>query len=206
MTPRLAFTRDVSDRIVECELTHLARTPIDVATARAQHAHYEALLRTLGCDVRRVPAAPDHADAVFIEDTAVVFDEVALITRPGAESRRGEVPAVAEALGALRPLLHIVDPGTVDGGDVMTVGRDVWVGRTGRTNEDGISQMRTLLAPFGYVVHAVEVTGCLHLKSGITAVDDTTVLVNPAWVSPRPFSRYRVIDVDPHVAEPGALA
>lgn len=197
MTPRIAFTRDVADRIVDCELTHLARTPIDVASARAQHAQYEALLRTLGCDVRRVPPAPDHADSVFIEDTAVVFDEVALVTRPGAESRRGESAAVAHALGALRPLLHIVDPGTVDGGDVMAVGRDVWVGRTGRTNEDGIAQMRTLLAPFGYTVHAVEVTGCLHLKSGITAVDDATVLLNPEWISAGAFSRCRVIEVDP---------
>jgi dimethylargininase len=194
---RIAFTRDVSPTIVDCELTHLDRAPIDVARARAQHAEYERVLRALGCDVRRVAPAPAFPDAVFIEDTAVVLDEVALITRPGAESRRGETPAVMAALAPLRDLRRIEAPGTVDGGDVLVVGREVWVGRTGRTNDAGIAQMRAHLAPFGYTVHAVEVSGCLHLKTGVTALDDATVLVNPAWVDPGHFPRHRVVTVDP---------
>jgi len=193
----IAFTREVSPTIVECELSHLARTPIDVTTARAQHQAYELLLESLGCDVRRVAAAPDHPDAVFIEDIAVVFDEIAVITRPGAESRRDETPAVEAALGALRPVAHITAPSTLDGGDVLTVGRSVYVGRTLRTNIEGISQLRDALAPHGYEVHGVDITGCLHLKTAVTAVDDATVLLNPAWVSPAVFARFRVVEVDP---------
>ena len=193
----IAFTREVSPTIVDCELTHLARTPIDVATARAQHQAYERLLASLGCDVRRVPAAPQYPDAVFIEDAAVVFDEIAVITRPGAESRRDETAAVEAALGALRPVAHITAPGTLDGGDVLSVGRSVFVGRTDRTNLEGISQLRAAIAPHGYTVRGIDVTGCLHLKTAVTAVDDTTVLLNPDWVDPAVFARFRVIEVDP---------
>lgn len=200
MTTRLALTRAISPRLAECELTHLDRTPISVARAEAQHREYEATLRALGCEVRRVDPAPDQADSVFIEDTAVVFDEIAVITRPGAESRRAETVAVARALASLRPLAHIVAPGTLDGGDVLVVGTRVFVGRTGRTNADGITQLRAALAPHGYSVDAVEVTGCLHLKTAVTAIDDRTVLVNPSWVDARAFAPAVVIEVDP--AEP----
>lgn len=193
----IALTREVSPTIVDCELTHLARSPISVDIARSQHQAYEQLLVALGCEVRRVTPAPDHPDAVFIEDTAVVFDELAVITRPGAASRRAETAAVESALAALRPVARISAPGTVDGGDVLTVGRSVFVGRTGRTNEDGIAQLRALLAPFGYDVQGVDVTGCLHLKSAITAVDHDTVLINPEWVNPAVFARFRAEAVDP---------
>ncbi len=198
--PLVALTRDVSPTIAQCELTHLVRTPIDPAVARTQHAAYERLLRTLGCDVRRGAPAPDHPDAVFIEDTAVVVDELAVVTRPGAASRRPETAAVESALGALRPLARIAAPGTLDGGDVLVVGRRVFVGRTGRTNDAGIAQLRVLLAPFGYDVRGVDVTGCLHLKSAVTAVDDATVLLNPVWVGAEPFAGLRVVEVD--AAEP----
>lgn len=196
-TSWIAFTREVSPNIAQCELTHLARTPIDFDTACAQHHAYEQLLASLGCDVRRVAPAPNHPDAVFIEDVAVVFDEVAVITRPGAESRRAETAAVEAALAALRPVVRVVSPGTLDGGDVLTVGRSVYVGRTDRTNDAGISQVRAALAPHGYEVHGVDVTGCLHLKTAVTAVDDSTVLLNPEWVSRAVFSRFRVVEVDP---------
>lgn len=195
-----AFTRAISPRIVECELTHLDRTPIDVAAAQAQHAEYERVLASLGCTVEAVEPAPDQPDSVFIEDTAVVFDEIAVITRPGAESRRAETDAVARALAGLRPLARIVAPGTLDGGDVLVVGRRVFVGRTGRTNDAGIVQLRSALAPHGYTVTAVDVTGCLHLKTAVTAIDDGTVLVNPAWVDAAAFAPAAVITVDP--AEP----
>ena len=193
----IALTRAVSPTIAECELTHLARSPIDFETARMQHQAYEQLLAAIGCAVRRVAPAPRHPDAVFIEDAAVVFDEVAVITRPGAESRRDETAAVEAELAALRPIARIVAPATLDGGDVLIVGRRVYVGRTARTNDEGISQLRATLAPHGYEVHAVDVTGCLHLKSAITAVDDETVLANPEWVDAVIFGAFRVIEVDP---------
>lgn len=197
-----AFTRAISPRIVECELTHLDRTPIDVAAAQAQHAEYERVLASLGCTVEAVEPAPDQPDSVFIEDTAVVFDEVAVITRPGAESRRAETAAVERALAPLRPLAHIVAPGTLDGGDVLVVGRRVFVGRTGRTNDDGIAQLRAAISPYGYTVTAVDVTGCLHLKTAVTAVDDRTALLNPAWIDPTALAGLELIEVDP--AEPMA--
>jgi len=203
MTPFwIAFTRDVSPTLAQCELTHLARMPIDIDVARAQHAAYEAALARLDVDVRRVAPAPDSPDAVFIEDTAVVFDELAVITRPGAEARRREVAAVAAALGPLRLLVHLAAPATLDGGDVLVVGRTVYVGRTLRTNDEGASQLRAAVGPHGYDVRAVPVTHCLHLKSAVTALDDDTVLLNPAWVDAAAFTGRRVATVDP--AEPAA--
>jgi dimethylargininase len=198
----LALTRAVSPSIAQCELTHLDRLPIDADRAAAQHAVYEDALRALGCTVQRVAAAPDNPDAVFIEDTAVVLDEVAVITRPGAPSRRTEVEPVAEALRAYRPIVRIEAPGTLDGGDVMHVGRTLYVGRTARSNDDGIAQLRQLLDAYGYAVVAVDVQGCLHLKSAVTALDDDTVLCNPAWVSPSAFAPHRVLSV--HESEPSA--
>jgi dimethylargininase len=197
MSPHwIAFTRDVSPTITHCKLTHLARSPIDVWVARDQHRVYEALLAALGCEVRRVAPAPEHPDAVFIEDTAVVLDEVAVITRPGAAARRDEVTAVADALAPLRQLARIASPATLDGGDVLVLGRIVYVGETARTNTEGVAQLRAILSPFGYAVHGVPVTGCLHLKTAVTAVDDTTVLLNPAWVDEAAFRAYRVLTVD----------
>jgi dimethylargininase len=193
----LALTRAISPRLAEGELTHLERSPIDIDAARVQHAAYARALASLGCDVREVEAAPEYPDSVFIEDTAVVFDEIAVITRPGAESRRGEIPGVERALAPLRPLAHIRAPGTIDGGDVLVVGKWVFVGRTGRTNDEGIVQLRAVLAPFGYVVEAVEVTGCLHLKTAVTALDDHTVLVNPAWIAADALAGLARVEVDP---------
>lgn len=196
----LALTRAISPRLAEGELTHLERSPIDIETARAQHAAYARALATLGCEVREVDAAPEYPDSVFIEDIAVVFDEIAVITRPGAESRRGETAAVERALAPLRSVAHITAPGTLDGGDVLVVGKRVFVGRTGRTNDEGIAQLLGVLAPFGYTVEAVEVTGCLHLKTAVTALDDHTVLVNPAWIGVEALAGLARVEVDP--AEP----
>jgi dimethylargininase len=129
----IAFTRPVPDSVMDCELTHIARAPIDVANARRQHTEYQQALRSLGCEVRELPALHDHPDSVFIEDTALVFDECAVITRPGAESRRGETAGVAEALKPYRRLYHIEAPGTLDGGDVLRVGKRVYVGDSSPT-------------------------------------------------------------------------
>jgi len=204
----LAITRSVPASISRCELTHLQREPIDYARAVAQHARYEAALSALGCRVERLPEAPDLPDSVFVEDAAVVFDELAILTRPGAASRRPEVGAMAAALAPHRPLAFIEAPGTMDGGDVLVTPGKVFVGISGRTNEEGVGQLRALIAPHGFDVIAVPVTGCLHLKSAVTAVflppegGGATLLINPGWIDRACFGGFELIDVDP--SEPAA--
>lgn len=196
----LALTRAVPASLARCELTHLPRVAIDVARARDQHEHYEEALRRFGVEVVRLPAADELPDSVFVEDAAVVVDEIAVLTRPGAESRRAEIPSVAEALARHRDLAFIAAPGTLDGGDVLRLGRRFFVGRSARTNEAGIAQLGTLLAPFGYSVEGIAITACLHLKSAVTAIDEATIVLHPAWVDARSFGAQRTIEVDP--AEP----
>ncbi|HET9830231.1 MAG TPA: hypothetical protein VFP91_00920 [Vicinamibacterales bacterium] len=199
----IAVTRPVSDAIHRCELTHVEREPIDIARARDQHREYERVLEeTAQCTIVRVPAAHDLPDAVFIEDTAVVVDEVAIVTRPGARSRHGETAAVADVLSRYRELRHIEAPATVDGGDVVVCGRRVFIGRSGRTNGEGIKAVRGLLAPFGYTVTSVDVRGCLHLKSAATMLSENQLLVNPVWISGADFPGVELLPIDP--SEPHA--
>ncbi len=198
----LALTRDVSAAIGRCELTHLPRETIDVALARRQHRAYEEALTRLGCEVRRLDAGLDLPDSVFIEDTAVVLGELAIVARPGAASRRVELQAVIAALTGLRPLAFIEDPGTLDGGDVVVIGRRLFVGTSTRTNDAGIRQLRTLVEPFGYRVTTVATSECLHLKSAVTALDAESVILNADWVRRDAFAAFVCIDVDP--AEPAA--
>lgn len=193
----IALTRDVSPAIAHCELTHLARTTIDPEIARAQHAAYEGCLEHAGCLVHRLDASPEMPDSVFIEDMAVVVDELALIARPGAASRRAEIPAVADAVARYRPVRHIEAPATLDGGDVLCVGRSVFVGRSARTNLAGVEQALRILCPLGYDVRTMEVRGCLHLKSAVTAVAEDALLVNPAWLPNADLAGFDLIDVDP---------
>lgn len=200
MSELIALTREVSSAITRCELAHLPRAPIDVDVARAQHRAYEQCLAAAGCTVVRLDAGPEMADSVFIEDTAIVFDEVAIVTRPGAPSRRQETPAVAEALARYRVLQRIEAPATADGGDVLVVDRTVFVGCSSRTNAAAIDQMRQFLGSYGYTVAAVSVSGCLHLKSAVTRVADDRLLINREWISTEPFSAFDLIDV--HPAEP----
>jgi len=204
----IAYTREVSPTLADCELTHLAREPLDVARAAQEHEAYEALLSRLGATVRHLPAEPTLPDAVFVEDTAVVLDEIAVITRPGAASRRPETPSTAAALAAHRSLAHIQEPGTLDGGDVLVAGGRVFVGVSSRTNRVAIEQLDAVLRPFDYDVIPVCFDGCLHLKSCVTQVADDLVLLNPAWVDPRVFAGYRAVAVDaaePHAANALAL-
>ena len=151
----LAITRQISPRFDQCELTHLDRQPIDLDLARAQHHQYEAALRELGCDVISLPPEPDLPDSVFVEDVALVFDEIAVITRPGADSRKPETESIARALSPYRMLRTIAAPGTIDGGDVLRVGQTVYVGRSNRSNRSGVEQLQALLAPYGYRVQSV---------------------------------------------------
>jgi dimethylargininase len=193
----VAIVRDVPDSIADCELSFVERAPIDVELARRQHAAYIAALEAAGCEVRVAPPLPGMADAVFVEDTAVVVDELGVLTRPGAESRRGEVAGIAGMLRALRPLAWIEAPGTLDGGDVLRIGHNVYVGRSARSNQAGLDQLRILLAPHGYSVQGVRTRDCLHLKSAVTAVAEDVVLINPRWLVDNPFDRYRLVEIDP---------
>ena len=197
MNGTVAIVRDVGDALAECELSFVERSRIDLASARRQHAAYVAALESAGCVVRRAPPLPNMADAVFVEDTAIVVDELAVMTRPGAESRRGEVASMAETLRPLRPLAWIEAPGTLDGGDVLRIGRRIYVGRSARSNDAGLEQLRGLLAAHGYLVEGVRTRECLHLKSAVTAIADDTVLVNPRWLVDDPFDSHRRIEIDP---------
>lgn len=196
-----AITREVSPAIGQCELTCIERRSIDVDLAREQHAQYRQLLTELGCTVIHLRAEPTLPDSVFVEDGAVVLDELAVLTRPGAESRRGEVPSLRAALTPYRPLVELTPPAILDGGDVLRIDRTIWVGLSTRTNRAGIEQLQQLVKPHDYEVRTVEVSGALHLKSAVTFVADKTVLLNPEWIDPV-FDGYRAIAVDP--SEPSA--
>ncbi|WEN14191.1 arginine deiminase family protein [Rhodanobacter sp. AS-Z3] len=198
----VAITRDVSPALGTCELSFVERSAIDVTQAIKQHHAYREALMALGCRVISLPAEAQLPDSVFVEDAAIVLDEVAVLTRPGASSRRDEVASIGAALKSWRPLLAIEAPGTIDGGDVLRLGRTLYVGESARSNDAGITQLRELLVGHGYAVEGVPTHGCLHLKSAVTQLDDQTVLLQPAWVDRSRFADFRVIEVDP--AEPHA--
>lgn len=182
--------------MARCELTHLERVVIDVALAREQHQAYEQVLRNLGCRVESLPQEPELPDSVFVEDTAIVLEEAAVITRPGAPSRRAETAAIAAALGKYRQLLRIEPPGTLDGGDVLRLARTLYAGISSRSNASGIEQLGILLSPFGYRVLPVPVRGCLHLKSAVTQVSEDHLLINSRRVERQPFSGMSFLEVD----------
>jgi dimethylargininase len=196
----IAFTRALSPRIADCELTYLDRAPIDFARAEAQHDAYQQLLERNGCTIVSIEPATESPDGVFVEDAVIALDEIAVITRPGAASRRGETESVARALARYRALHQIVAPATIDGGDVLCVGKTLYAGRSKRTNDEGIAQLRAAIAPFGYSVIAVDFRGCLHLKSAVTQLDEQVLLFNPGFVEP--FRGFEMVPVDP--AEPDA--
>jgi dimethylargininase len=193
----IAVTREVSPSLDDCELSFVSRSVIDVDRARAQHLDYLRLLMALGCRVLTLPAEPRYPDSVFVEDVAVVLDEVAVMTRPGAASRRDEGTAVADALRAYRALHAIEAPATLDGGDVLRVGRTLYVGQGARSNAEAVAQLRSILEPFGYAVRGVATHGCLHLKSAATQVADDALLVQPQWVDRDIFGDMRTVEVDP---------
>lgn len=194
----MALTREISPTFESCQLTHVPRVPIDLARAQAQHAAYEWALVEEGCTIRRLSAGPDMPDSVFIEDIAVVLDEGAVVCRPGARSRRIETAGVVDALVRHgRHLQQIQAPATLDGGDVLVIGREVFVGSSARTNRKAIDQLSGMLGAIGYTVRAVAVRGCLHLKSAVTAVAPDTLLINRAYVPAEAFRGLSLIDVDP---------
>ncbi len=182
-----AITRRPSPQMSDCELTHLSRTPIDAAEAERQHAAYRAALAGAGVSVTDLPARAGHPDCSFVEDTAICLPELFVICRPGAASRLGEVASVAAVLPGDRPQRRIEAPATLEGGDVLVAGKTIFVGRSTRTNKEGIGALAAATAPFGYRVVAVEVPGALHLKTAATALAPDLLLVNPAWVDVEAF-------------------
>ncbi len=192
-----AITRGVSPAIVHCEISFIDRKPIDLAIAQDQHHAYEMLLEKLGARVLSLPAEPALPDSMFVEDPAIVLDELAVILPLGTASRRPEAASLAKALSAFRKLEYLSLPGTLEGGDVLRIGRKLFAGLTRRSNAEGLRQLTAILAPHKYEVIAVPVTGCLHLKSAVTHIGGNTLLANRAWFNTAPFAAYDWIDVDP---------
>ncbi len=193
----IAITREVSSRFNECEITHIDRTPIDLDIARRQHQEYIYALAQIGCEVIELPEERDLPDSVFVEDTAFILPEVAVITRPGADSRKPETESIVQALSSHRPLVHVTAPATVDGGDVLVLGKNIYIGMSTRSTMDAVTQLQGLLDNYGYKVTGIELTDCLHLKTAVTRMNNKTLLVNKNWVDAGHFSGYELIDIDP---------
>lgn len=198
----IAITREISPRFAECELTHIERTPIDLNIARAQHCTYVNALKELGCEVIELPAEAGLPDSVFVEDTAFILPEVAVITRPGADSRKPETESIVRALIPLIGLVHVHEPATVDGGDVLVLGKWIYIGLSTRSNQHAINQLKELLRKYDYSVKGIELHNCLHLKSAVTRVDNETLLINRNWIDASYFEHFDMIEVDP--SEPHA--
>ena len=203
-----AITRGVSPAIARCELSFIGRSAIDLSLAREQHEAYEVLLATLGARILPLPPEPDLPDSMFVEDPAIVLDEIAVILPMGTENRRGEGASLGKELSKYRKLAHVSLPGTLEGGDVLRLGRKLFVGLTKRSNEEGIRQFADIVEPHGHEVISVAVSGCLHLKSAVTRIAENTLLANRAWFDTASFGGYDWIDVDPsepHAANAWAL-
>jgi len=197
-----AITRKVSSSLANCELSFIERKPIDMEKARAQHHAYEALLEKLGAKVISLPEERDLPDSMFVEDPAIVLNEVAIICPLGTETRRKEAPSLAAALEPFRKLAYVKLPGMLEGGDVLRVGKKIFVGITERSNPEGIRQLAVIAEHHGYQLTAVPVTGCLHLKSAVTHLGRNALLGNRGWFQWKRFEGFDWVDVDP--AEPHA--
>jgi dimethylargininase len=190
-----AITRAVSPGMNGCELSYIDRVEIDIEKAQTQHGAYEECLREMGMEVIALPAEPGLPDSVFVEDPTIVLDEIAVITRPGAASRREEGKTLAPVLAKFRKLERITAPATLEGGDVMRVGKTLYVGASARSNAEGVAQLARILRPFGYAVKSVEVRGCLHLKSGCTYLGEDIVLANRDWIDASALGELKIVDV-----------
>ncbi|MGE3724414.1 MAG: dimethylarginine dimethylaminohydrolase family protein [Candidatus Sericytochromatia bacterium] len=202
MTQLRALTHIVSPQIAQCELTFVGRSAIDLALAERQHRHYCETLVSLGVEVITLSGNVAFADACFVEDTAIVAGQSALITSMGVASRRGETPLIAEALGKYLELSRVELPATLEGGDVLRVGTTFFAGLSSRTNAAGIQALKAWAEPLGYRVVPVATEASLHLKSACTAIDDQTLLLNPEWLDSSVFKGLKIIPVAPE--EPAA--
>ncbi len=191
-----AITREINTAIGRCELTFLPRANIDTSVALQQHRQYQTALSSLGCEIVTVPTEPGLADSVFIEDTAIVLDEIAVICRPGAASRRLEIAGVEGILQKFRSTVSIQPPGTLDGGDVLRIGKIIYAGLSTRSNQSGIEQLSNIVSDYGFSVETVETTNCLHLKSAVSEVAPGSLLINSDWIDPSAVGDFELIDVD----------
>ena len=191
----VALTHVISPNIGRCELSFLDRSPINYNRAVEQHEKYCTLLRNCGLRVIELSVNRSYPDSTFIEDTAVVVDELAIMANMGVESRRGEVRGVESELGKYREIARIRPPAILEGGDVLRVGRKIFAGISPRTNLAGVESLKNILEPLGYQVITVTVKDCLHLKSACTAIDDYTLLLNPHWLDPEPFADFRIVSI-----------
>ena len=194
----IAITRPPSESIADCQLTCIDRDPIDVPRAIEQHRAYRDLLADLGAEVVTRDPLPEHPDAVFIEDAVITLDEVAVLCRMGAPSRREETTALEPIIAAYRQSHRMTAPATLEGGDVIRAGRTLYVGRSTRTNDDGARQLRAFAEPLGYRIVQVDVTGCLHLSTGASHIGDNVILANPDWIDTGAFKGCTIIPVEPN--------
>ncbi len=194
----IAVTRPPSDAIARCELTYMDRAPIDPERARKQHVAYRSILETSGARVTALDPLPDKPDASFVEDILLVYEEVVVVCRMGAESRRGEAESALDAVRPYRSNFRTIEaPATIEGGDVFRMGREIFVGDSTRTNREGAEALRAIIEPLGYRVHRIPVTGCLHLSTGASHVGDGLILANPEWIDTSAFKGREVMHVHP---------
>lgn len=186
----------MSPSLNRCELTFLRRQPIDVQRAQTQHEAFAGTLRNMGVHVGLLPELPDHPDATFVEDTAVLLPEVSVITRPGAASRWAEVESVAARLASHAPIRWISEGAFLDGGDVLRIGKTLYVGESRRTNPAGLMSLKGIVEAYGYEVKGVKLCDCLHLKTAATFIPPHFLAVNPDWVNPDQFESVRPFCVD----------
>ncbi len=202
-TPQhLALTHRVSPRISQCALTYLERRPIDHHLAAAQHEAYNACLRRHGLEVIELSVNLDLPDSVFVEDAAVVVDETAVMATMGVDSRRGEVAGVEAELAKWRLIVRIDPKARLEGGDVLRMGRRLFIGLTSRTDAAGAASLTAILEPFGYRVSRVPLKKALHLKSAVSALDEETLIINPWAVDAEFFAGFRLVEAP--VEEPEA--
>ena len=191
----LAMTHLPSPKLQECELTFVQSEPISLEKATLQHTAYGEMLERCGAKVMVLDENLACPDSVFVEDPIIVFDEVAVLTSMGVESRRAESASMERVFSKYRNVERIVLPAQIEGGDVLKVGKKIFVGESPRTNRDGITALEAIIKPFGYEVISVSVTGCLHLKTGVTALDDQTVLINSNWLDADAFHGFTKVEV-----------
>jgi len=191
----LAMTHLPSPKLQECELTFVQSEPISLEKATLQHVAYCAMLERCGANVMVLDENLACPDSVFVEDPIIVFDEVAVLTSMGVASRRAESASMEKVFSKYRNVERIVLPAQIEGGDVLKVGKKIFVGESPRTNRDGIAALEAIIKPFGYEVISVSVTGCLHLKTGVTALDDQTVLINSNWLDADAFHGFTKVEV-----------
>jgi len=191
----VALTHIVSPLIEDCELTYVERARVDYERAVEQHAVYCKTLEQCGAKVVRLTTNAAFPDSCFIEDTAIVTDDLAIVTSMGALSRRDEASGVEKEIVKYRNVERVRLPATIEGGDCLQAGNNVYIGVSCRTNEEGVAELKRLLEPRGYRVTPVEVKKCLHLKTACTFLNDETLLANPCWVDLSPFKNLNVLYV-----------